>query len=493
MSAANCHCMGSSSAPPFSMEMASCQIPQLPCPCTKCKERARERHEAQIQAIAKSKSGICGQCVKGMQIGRSGPGVSSKEEPCQCPGSKTGPAMGPGKATGMGPSCTKDNGFSPIEPDTTNSPKCPHEGTKEVGRPTLAMGPNSPRQSSDNSRGIAFGGVAYLRKSTMTESGYQVNEFPMLRMGCANSSDYGDEMWPSHEYPSSSVNQFTGRDTFGLPILLQGNTGILNTANIGFCRANVACNKYCGNDTGCNSECARTHSIIAKESGGGKIPATGSHRAVGIHVCSNEYINMMLTFLMEVLGILVFFSICTITFWITLGYYIFQLLIDLKNADRNVHVAVGIVFSLLILAFAITLVTHTDGSCQDRAIAIRKGIKSSATTSISSCKRCTKSATAEVKRACAAKCKKSSKPKLKTSPAKSRLSTLFSAKPKCQLAKCQKAQKSKNSKTLRSYTDCQGRAIFDRSRRNSIIIEMKQPPTWIIWLRDQANEFFNRQ
>ncbi|KAM8720569.1 hypothetical protein ACLKA7_006585 [Drosophila subpalustris] len=69
MSAAKCACMGPNpAAPPLSMGMMSRQFSQPPCPCIKCKDRARERHEAQIEAIAQSKSGICGQCVKGMLI-----------------------------------------------------------------------------------------------------------------------------------------------------------------------------------------------------------------------------------------------------------------------------------------------------------------------------------------------------------------------------------------------------------------------------------------
>ncbi|KAM8720566.1 hypothetical protein ACLKA7_006583 [Drosophila subpalustris] len=405
------------------------------------------------------------------------------------------PSWGPAMQPGMAPSNTQDKGCHPVKPNypstTDNSPKCQCEGAKLDAAGLTAF--RAPSDESENGGGLAFGGLTVLRKSSLTESGYHVNEFPMLRSGCAGNLDYGDyenNTWPERY---TSYEELSGRDTFGLPVILQGNTGILNTENGGYCHGNLSCDKYCGKDTGCNPACALNHPAV----GAGKYPA-GSQRSLGIHVCSNEYVNMIVTFLMEVLGILVFFSICTITFWITLGYYIVQLLIDLKNADRNVHVAVGVVLSLLVLAFAITLVTHIDGSCRNRVQAIRKGIESSATTSASSCKKCTKSATAAAKRSCAMKCKMSSKPKLKPTPTKSQKCPMLSVKPQPPKATpkatpCQKSKTLKKPKNSRGYTDCQGRAIFNRSRRNSILIEMKQPPTWIIWLREQANEFFNRQ
>lgn len=178
-----------------------------------------------------------------------------------------------------------------------------------------------------------------------------------------------------------------------------------------------------------------------------------------------------------------FFAVCTFTFWIALGFYITQLLVDLKKADRNIHVAIGIVLSLLILAFAITMVTHGSKSCPHRAANV---IKSSGCSS--------KPKVLIPKPPCpASSCPKPKpKPMPKAKPKPKPRVTPCKAMPKPKVVPCNKF-KPKPPVMRRKYTDCQGRAIYETSRRNSVLIEMKQPPTWLVWVGDNLNNFLNNR
>lgn len=155
-----------------------------------------------------------------------------------------------------------------------------------------------------------------------------------------------------------------------------------------------------------------------------------------------------------------FFVICIVTFWLALGHYIIRLLVDLKNADRNVQVAVAIVIGLLFLAFAVCHVTSWRGSCcrasdRSRFQWFRTG----------SC---------------------GPKPKPKTTNLANiltqikRAMTFVGGSSSCgakrEISPCQQRPR---------YSDCEGRAIFINSRRYAIPTEMKQPPTIVLWLLDR--------
>ncbi|KMZ10282.1 uncharacterized protein LOC6726218 [Drosophila simulans] len=275
-----------------------------------------------------------------------------------------------------------------------------------------------------------------------------------------------------------------GRDTLGFAISL-------GAANLGQdrCSLGVACDEDCGYGTGCDFGCGQAHGVdpgsflgsgtmgtgpltLATGSGGPPVQSAlrgaqgGGYKPVGAGQrgtfgtdFGSEQLNFFVTFLLEVLGVLVFFAICTITFWITLGYHVVQLLVDLKNADRNIQVAVAIVFGLLLVAFAISQVTNLSGSCchsRDRA---RSRAKSGG---IGFFHRSTKAKT----KSCASKAK--------TCAHKSKIKKAASCGPSLGFHTHRKTR----------YTDCEGRAIFLSSRRYAIPTEMKQPPTIVLWMRD---------
>ncbi|EDV95350.1 GH17622 [Drosophila grimshawi] len=193
-----------------------------------------------------------------------------------------------------------------------------------------------------------------------------------------------------------------------------------------------------------------------------RIPGPRLHNLLlvdSLQALLNEYINMFINCLLEVLGILVFFAICTIAFWLTLGYHLVQLLISLIHADRSVHMAIGIVLALLILACTVTLSTQPGG-----------------VSPIFSC----------------SKCKQPSK---STSVNQIKLSIFAKIKAMLPVLGKEQQQKQSNkdkSRGARSYSDCQGRKIFNNLRRSALLMEMKQPPTWIIWLSDFVNRFLCR-
>lgn len=66
------------------------------------------------------------------------------------------------------------------------------------------------------------------------------------------------------------------------------------------------------------------------------------------------------------------------------------------------------------------------------------------------------------------------------------------AKPKPKVVPCNKFRP-KTPVMRRKYTDCQGRAIYETSRRNSVLIEMKQPPTWLVWVGENLNNYLNNR
>lgn len=122
-----------------------------------------------------------------------------------------------------------------------------------------------------------------------------------------------------------------------------------------------------------------------------------------------------------------------------------QMVVNLKKADRNVHVAISIVLGMLMLMFAITMVTHGQRFTHQRSKSSGKSLASHL----------------PGHRVVAQRHKPKAMPM-----------ALPRMKPK--LA----------AKMTRKYTDCQGRAIYNTARRNSVVIEMKQPPTWLVWLND---------
>ncbi|EDV46453.1 uncharacterized protein LOC6550076 [Drosophila erecta] len=318
-----------------------------------------------------------------------------------------------------------------------------------------------------------------------------------IRYSTLSSDDSNDARGPSSQSMGACRRGWTqrqrqttsgprGRDTLGFAINLGTTTLGHNRCSLG-----IACDEDCGYGTGCDAACGEAHGIdpgsfflpgtmgngpliLAPGSGGPAAQSTlrgaqgGGYKPVGAGQrgsfgtdFGSEQLNFIITFLLEVLGVLVFFAICTITFWITLGYHVVQLLMDLKNADRNVQVAVAIVFGLLLVAFAISQVTNLSGSCchsRDRA---RSRTKCGG---IGFFHRSSKSKTKP--KSCASKTKSCAhKPKIKKA------------------ATCGPSLGFHSHRKTR-YTDCEGRAIFLSSRRYAIPTEMKQPPTIVLWMRD---------
>ncbi|XP_017869868.1 PREDICTED: uncharacterized protein LOC108618385 [Drosophila arizonae] len=405
-----CHCSGPTCGGSGSLQNRQ-GSQSSPCPCRKCKEKAK----ALLLSKGSNQAAQCSICrVHDMQLFSnewsvdSASHAGSNQSDCHCGEHNYG--MGHGHQSDY---------WEYKQP-----------GSSHGGLPA-----------------VAFGGMDYSRKSSVTEGTPRV-DIPK-RSGC------------SINLPFVNVDPslMHGRDTFGLPIHLQGNEGLLNASGRTVCIDHTYCNENCGLNNDCAMSCKHSRKDISK----------------GVHVCDNEYVNAAVTFLIEMLGILVFFAICTFTFWITLGYYIVQLVVDLINADRNVHVAMGTVFVLLVFAFAITVFTHSHGCCHAKASdAIMKGGPST------SCK-----PSLLPKKRALSKCRPTTLPKPHPHPPH--------AKPKTPCC----AQSNKKSTCSRSfkqrYSDCQGRKIFDRSRRSAILTEMKQPPTWLIWLRESVNGFFCRR
>ncbi|TDG40890.1 hypothetical protein AWZ03_012691 [Drosophila navojoa] len=403
-----CHCSG-----PTCGGSGSSQNRQgsqsSPCPCRKCKEKAK----ALLLSKGSIQTGQCSICrVHGMdQLGRD---------------------------WGMGTEWSVDSGSHA----GSNQSDC-HWDERNDGMGHDHWEYQQPSSRHGSLPNVAFGGMEYSRKSSMTEGMPRV-DIPK-RSGC------------SINLPFINVDPslMHGRDTFGLPIHLQGNEGLLNASGRTVCIDHTYCNDNCGLNNDCAMSCKHSRKGVSK----------------GVRVCDNEYVNAAVTFMIEMLGILVFFAICTFTFWITLGYYIVHLMVDLINADRNVHVAVGTVFALLVFAFAITVFTHSHGCCHAKATdAILKAGPSTS-------------------------CKPSLFPK-KRALSKCRPTVLPKPHPHAKTKQCcaQSNKKSTCSRSFRQrYSDCQGRKIFDRSRRSAILTEMKQPPTWLIWLRESVNGFFCRR
>ncbi|XP_017005423.2 uncharacterized protein [Drosophila takahashii] len=360
-----------------------------------------------------------------------------------------------------------------------------------------ASGGNLRFDDSTGAGNINFAANSYYEENRQSslESNEDDDDNDDSRMESSPSLGACSHGW-AQQQQHQPASGHTGRDTLGFAIQL-------GTATMGHnrCSLGVNCDEDCGYGTGCDAGCGAAHGIDpgsfaypgaldhgpplvisqpgfaagsggAPPVGGGYVPGGGYKPVPSVQRGSmgsdfgSDQLNFFITFLLEVLGVLVFFAICTITFWITLGYHVVQLLVDLKNADRNVQVAVVIVFGLLLMAFAISQVTNRNGSCchsRDRARSRSKG------GGICPFHRSTKSAKAKTK-------PKSYAPKAKS----------CAYKPKSQKAAASTcaAKLDFHSHRKPRYTDCEGRAIFLSSRRYAIPTEMKQPPTIVLWLRD---------
>lgn len=122
-----------------------------------------------------------------------------------------------------------------------------------------------------------------------------------------------------------------------------------------------------------------------------------------------------------------------------------QLVVNLKKADRNVHVAISIVLGMLMLMSAITMVTHGQRFTHQRSKSLGKSLASHL-------------------------------------PGQNAIAQRH--KPKAMAMAMPRMKPKLAAQTGRKYTDCQGRAIYNTARRNAVVIEMKQPPTWLVWLND---------
>ncbi|EDW39764.1 GL15823 [Drosophila persimilis] len=230
-----------------------------------------------------------------------------------------------------------------------------------------------------------------------------------------------------------------------------------------------------------------------------------NNNAAGIQLFGDMRINQIVTFIIEIMGVLMFFAICTISFWITLGYYVVKLFVDLKDADRWVKTAAGILVGILLISYCVTAVTNSEGGFCCRA---KSRVKARSRWSLDCCPRikgllnycsgkpqavCPKAKPPTCPKAKPATCPKA-KPKPKPCPkCKAPSSTFMSMiwpqkvqpppckKPtKCWWGKCDIKATSSPKKTC--YSDRQGRSIFKSFNRYGIPCEMKQPPMWIVWL-----------
>ncbi|EDW86363.1 uncharacterized protein Dwil_GK15481 [Drosophila willistoni] len=490
----------------YSLGMASRQFNKPRCPCTKCKNRAREAEIAMGKQVASNaKGGVCGQCIDGMQIGKpamAGPGGFSQGCAIQ-EQRQMQPSARPHQGPRPGPEGSQINCGCSAAPGPTSG--------ASSGRKPNQVGQVAPIHDGP----LQFGGPTYGRQSISRRDGSPETSPPLSieddQPCIANARGHRGEKVVSQRH--------VGRDTLGHALDLQ-TSGV---ALMGMCTDDVECDENCGYGTGCVHGCyTRTRGSLGGVKPGGRAESRPNDMRgpVGVNIFGNEQVNCFVTFLMEMLGILVFFAICTITFWITLGYYIVQLVVDLKNADRFVQTAVAIIFCLLVLAFCITLVTtykpgHSRSGCrnkdkcrqvQSKVVSTAKGRRGGG-----SCTKCT-----SLKPVKNVSCKKKTSTfslmakKAKTtttcaSGSKAKSSAKRSARPKfltwallknaCKRI-APRARKpiavSPCKSSTRRYTDCQGRAIFQNSKRFAIPTEMKQPPALVVWLRDLMCRLFRR-
>ncbi|KAI8034521.1 uncharacterized protein LOC128264412 [Drosophila gunungcola] len=362
--------------------------------------------------------------------------------------------------------------------------------TSTVGN--LRFGPEG--RSSSAAGGINFGANSYYDKNSYVyddEGEDEDDDEDRNRLESQQNTGACYSAWAQLQNQPTAGH--VGRDTLGFAIHLGTATMSHNR-----CAPGISCDDDCGYGTGCDAGCSEVHGIppgsfmVPLVPGGsrpgsgrangpfntalrgpvGPPPPTGfsgQRGSFGVNFGSDQ-LNFFVTFLLEVLGVLVFFAICTITFWITLGYHVVQLLVDLKNAERNVQVAVAIVFGLLFLAFAISQVTNRTGfGChgRDRGRYRAKG----------GCPfyRSTKSTAKSKPRSFFNKPKSSPQSKTKS---KKGTNDGGGCRRMCG------AKLELHSHRKQRYTDCEGRAIFLNARRYAIPTEMKQPPTIVLWLRD---------
>ncbi|XP_017034209.1 uncharacterized protein [Drosophila kikkawai] len=188
-------------------------------------------------------------------------------------------------------------------------------------------------------------------------------------------------------------------------------------------------------------------------------------------------LNFYVMLLLEVFCVLIFFALCTITFWVTLVYHFVKLLVELKNADRNIQVAVAIAFGLLFLAFAICHVTSGRSGCCGRSSERSHHFWSKG----GSCHKCNaKSNTPTIAKFLL---------KIKKVLSFSCGSCNSSSSSRKQSTPCGAKKEVARSTRKPRYSDCEGRAIFINSRRYAIPTEMKQPPTILIWLLDVVGRY----
>ncbi|XP_020801567.1 uncharacterized protein LOC110178709 [Drosophila serrata] len=327
-----------------------------------------------------------------------------------------------------------------------------------------------------------------------------------------DSSIESDLIKPTQDTGSCNRPQgrTVGRNTMGFNSYMK---------SVARCPDDVECSDECGYGTGCQMQCREIHGIApdsltssltlpnlsitaqtapivypglsARPGGSNNYPdmqiagyndsSGGPYRT--LMECPDScpgdtttQLNFYIMLLLEVFGVLIFFAICTITFWITLAYHFIKLLVELKNADRNTQVAVAIVFGLLFLAFAICHLTSGRSTCcrhSDRSHRRnwKKGaschtVKPEPRTPI------TVRVLSQIKKLMSLGCGKcnSSRPKA-SSPCKAKKEVV---------APCRRKPK---------YSDCEGRAIFINSRRYAIPTEMKQPPTILLWLLDVIGRY----
>ncbi|EDW32650.1 GL18276 [Drosophila persimilis] len=244
---------------------------------------------------------------------------------------------------------------------------------------------------------------------------------------------------------------------------------------------------------------ARGRGLVETEDTYGR-PPNNNNGPADFNLFRNQRVSDIVTFIIEIMGVLVFFAICTISFWITLGYYVVKLFVDLKDADKWVQTAAGIVVGVLLLAFFVTVVTNREGGfcCRgkSRVRANSKWTLNCFTRLKSLLNFCPKAAPKACKAAAPVKpqavCPKAKTPTGAQCTASSSIMSMIwpqKVKPlpgkkpiKCWLGKCDIKGTSCPKKVR--YSDKQGRAIFKNSKRYAIPCEMKQPPALIVWLHD---------
>lgn len=140
------------------------------------------------------------------------------------------------------------------------------------------------REDSYNTSPINFGGATFGRKSSNNDPFYPpaYSGSKKSHAGCSGSLEYSS--YPSNIRYNTGM---AGRDTLNTPIHLPG---LLNTTTGGTCGQHIECEWECGWETGCSTLC--------------KTKRTGSETA-GVHICNNEMVNMLVSFMLEAFGILV--------------------------------------------------------------------------------------------------------------------------------------------------------------------------------------------